>query len=121
MAVGGGGCIQLDGLIEAYVSDAHGWDGHVHAASAMSPVKRHVAAGEADGFDAPPDTLSFVGLSLHAPLGLDIPDQLSLQVYRPYEGVPEYPDILEFASNRASCFGRWSEHEQREALISARR
>jgi hypothetical protein len=108
---------DLPGDAEATVYPGESWNGIVEAASGLVPVARLAATGQHAGFRAPEGTMAFLSVWLNAPLDGNLPSQLLLQVYKRDPGTPAFPDVNEHASNRVSCFGRYSEKDYAEAPI----
>jgi hypothetical protein len=112
--------VSLAGTAESTIYEQRGWSGSVDAASGLTPVDVLHAVGQAIGFFAPAQRLSFLAVMLSAGPAAQLTSQLRLQSYALYPGVPPFPGVSEPASNRASCFGTY-QHAQEATLEAAAR
>jgi hypothetical protein len=94
----------LPGIVQAYVSAGEAWNGDAAVYSAMTPISTQDATDWNAILDVPHGDIAILDVSLKVPVNDVSGAQLHLATYRPFTGVPAYPAVFEYASNRLNCF-----------------
>jgi hypothetical protein len=108
---------SLSGIVEALPITGRRWDESMTLAVG-APLSQLAARKEKPGFVPPHAGIGSLGLTLYMPVTEDIISQLSMSVWQPYPGVPDYPAVSELASNRLHCFASPDFRAMREAHLS---
>lgn len=96
--------VTLPAQIHTSVPDGDTWD-KAELDTAMVPSSALKDTDWNALFDVPQHGIGFIDMMATVPVTDDDYRQLNFEVYKPYAGVPAYPSVYEYSSNRIACFG----------------
>jgi hypothetical protein len=104
-------------MLRAFAEDGP-WNGSAELASALVPVTTLTATDWDAIFSLGRNQIGLFSISISLPNPREGASRLWLTAYTPYAGVPNYPNVTEYASNRIGCFSNGEPAPNDEVAIT---